>query len=137
MLQVSADGSNPVHQANAAKISANFADIAGKLAFFQPEILAIEEAVIQSFIEEEQQLHPYRKMLEDILAKKPYTLLPEVEEVLASLSDVLDAPYMIYERSKSSDMTFQSFVDVLGNTLPMSEALYEDRYEMATRSNIR
>ncbi|MEJ8776782.1 oligoendopeptidase F [Pseudogracilibacillus sp. ICA-222130] len=137
MLQISADGTNPTHQANAAKVSANFAEIAGKLAFFEPEILSIDETTIHQYMEEEQQLQPYKKMLQDILAKKPYTLLPEVEEVLASLSDVLDAPYMIYERSKSSDMTFKSFVDVLGNTRPMSEALYEDEYEMATRSNVR
>src|SRR5699024_6718973 len=133
----SADGTHPIHQGNAEKVSASFAAIAGKLALFEPEILSIDETTIHHYLQEEQQLQQNKKILKDILEKKPYTHLLDQEEVLASLSDVLDAPYMIYERSKSSDMTFKSFVDVLGNTRPMSEALYEDEYEMATRSNVR
>lgn len=136
-LQVSADGTNPDYQANAAKVASVFAEIGAKLAFFESELLTIPAETIEKFLQEEQQLQTYEKMLADLMEKKPFTLLPEVEKTLAALSDVLDAPYMIYERSKASDMVFKSFVDVLGNTLPMSEALYEDRYEMADRSNIR
>src|SRR5699024_8687209 len=136
-LQVSADGTNPDYQAKAAKVASVFAEIGAQLAFFESELLTISEETIEQFLQEEQQLQTYEKMLADVMEKKPFTLLPEVEETLAALSDVLDAPYMIYERSKASDMEFKSFVDVLGNTLPMSEALYEDKYEMATRSNIR
>src|SRR5690625_6108688 len=44
---------------------------------------------------------------------------------------------MIYGRSKSSDMTFDSIKDSDGNELPISETLYEDRYEMAVDTEVR
>src|SRR5699024_8609476 len=82
-------------------------------------------------------LSTYKKMLSDIAEKKPYSLTPELEEALAALSEVHDAPYMIYERSKSADMTFDSITDKNGVEHPMSAALYEDRYELSTDTDLR
>src|SRR5690625_5930571 len=44
---------------------------------------------------------------------------------------------MIYERSKSADMQFDPIQDAEGNELPMSFALYEDRYEISPDTAIR
>src|SRR5699024_11480041 len=65
------------------------------------------------------------------------TLSPEIEETLAALGEVHDAPYMIYERSKSADMVFDPITDGAGNELPMSAALYEDRYEISADTDLR
>ena len=54
------------------------------------------------------------------LAEKPYTLSRETEEALASLREVLEAPGMIYNRSKAADMTFAPVLDSKGNNHPMS-----------------
>src|SRR5699024_12505815 len=40
-------------------------------------------------------------------------------------------------RSKSADFDFASVEDNEGNTLPMSESLYEDKYEMSANTTIR
>src|SRR5699024_9210452 len=85
----------------------------------------------------EQELETYRIMLEDILDKKPFTLSPETEEVIAALGEVHSAPYTIYQRSKSSDMQFDPIVDEDNQELPMSFALYEDRYEFSPNTHIR
>src|SRR5699024_2027726 len=79
----------------------------------------------------------YRKMLDDVLEKKPFTMAPEIEETLAALDEVHSAPFMIYERSKSSDMQFEPIGDSTGNKLPMSAALYEDSYELSPDTTIR
>src|SRR5699024_12194306 len=76
-------------------------------------------------------------MLDDILEKKPYTLSPEIEETLAALGEVHDAPYMIYGRSKSADMEFDPIKDEEGNEHPMSFALYADRYELSPHTSLR
>src|SRR5699024_6290765 len=76
-------------------------------------------------------------MLEDILEKKAFTLSPETEKVIAALSEIHSAPYMIYQRSKSSDMDFESITDEAGDELPMSFALYEDRYEFDPNTHVR
>src|SRR5690625_1029495 len=44
---------------------------------------------------------------------------------------------MIYNRSKSSDMEFDPVMDKDGNELPMSAALFEDRYELTSDTKLR
>lgn len=136
-LKSSADGSDPVNQANSAKVSTTLAHIGAQLSFVESELLTIPEKTIHQFLEEEQALETYRMMLEDILDKKPFTLSAETEEVVAALGEVHDAPYMIYQRSKSSDMQFDSIYDEDGKELPMSFALYEDQYEHSPNTHIR
>ncbi|HLR09719.1 MAG TPA: oligoendopeptidase F [Bacillota bacterium] len=136
-LRVSADGSDPENQADAAKVASAFADINAQLAFFESELLRMPKEKIERYIKDEPGLDTYRKMLHDMMDKKPYTLSPEIEETLAALGEVHDAPYMIYERSKSADMMFDPITDGAGNELPMSAALYEDRYEISADTDLR
>ncbi|MEI3605629.1 oligoendopeptidase F [Pseudogracilibacillus sp. SE30717A] len=136
-LRISVDGANPETQAGAAKNAAAMATINAKLSFFESELLTVPASTIEQYIEKEKELLPYKKKLSDILEKKPYTLHPETEETLAALGEVHEAPFMIYERSKASDMEFDSITDNQGNVLPMSEALYEDRYEISADTTLR
>lgn len=136
-LQLSVDGTNGDAQANAAKNASALATIESKLSFIKPELLTISEETFSQFFKQEKNLQKYKKMIDDIMEKKTYTLSPEIEETLAALGEVHDAPHMIYERSKTSDMEFDPIVDEAGNELPMSEALYEDRYEMAANTTVR
>ncbi|MFD2042746.1 oligoendopeptidase F [Ornithinibacillus salinisoli] len=136
-LRSSADGSDPNNQRDSAKVSSAMASIGAKLSFVQSELLTLTTEQVEQFLTEKEELQTYKKMLADTLEEKPYTLAPEIEETLAALSEVHGAPYMIYGRSKSSDMVFDSIEDEEGNELPMSAALYEDRYELETNSRIR
>ncbi|MGY0692838.1 oligoendopeptidase F [Virgibacillus sp. FSP13] len=136
-LRASADGSDPENQANSAKVSSILAAIGAELAFVDSELLTLPEATIEQFMQEKKELKTFEKKLADLQEKKPYTLTPEIEETLAALSEVHDAPYMIYQRSKSSDMEFASIQDEDGNELPMSAALYEDRYEFTADTDVR
>nr|GGG75084.1 hypothetical protein GCM10011398_19860 [Virgibacillus oceani] len=136
-LKASADGADPKNQGDSAKVSAALANIGAKLSFVESELLTLSNETIQQFSQEKPSLQTYQKMLEDVLEKKPYTLSPEIEETLAALSEVHDAPYMIYQRSKSSDMDFPSIQDEEGNEHPMSAALYEDRFEITANTDLR
>ncbi|HLR02772.1 MAG TPA: oligoendopeptidase F [Virgibacillus sp.] len=136
-LRSSADGSDPDNQRDMAKVSAALADIGAKLSFIDSELLTIPEDTIKQFLHQETKLQTYEKMLFDLMEKKTHTLAPEIEETLAALSEVHDAPQMIYQRSKAADMEFDPITDDAGNELPMSAALYEDQYEMAAETTIR
>ncbi|WP_235794062.1 oligoendopeptidase F [Virgibacillus salidurans] len=136
-LKSSADGTNPDNQRDSAKVSSALATINTKLSFIQSELLRLSDETIQQFLKEEPKLQIYQKALQDIAERKPYTLTPELEETLAALSEVHSAPYMIYGRSKSSDMEFDSITGEDGSELPMSAALYEDRYELAPDKTTR
>ncbi|MFZ3578666.1 oligoendopeptidase F [Virgibacillus sp. DJP39] len=136
-LRANADGADAENQADAAKVSSVLAKIGAKLSFVESELLTLSQDTIQQYLDEKEELQPYKKMLHDIVEKKPYTLSPEIEETLASLGEVHSAPYMIYQRSKSSDMEFDPIVTEEGAELPMSAALYEDRYELVSDTGIR
>ncbi|MGV3488917.1 MAG: oligoendopeptidase F [Tuberibacillus sp.] len=136
-LRQSADGSDPVNQANSSRVAAALSSIFADLSFIKTEILSLPDGTVERYINEENGLATFKKYLEELLDTKPHTLSAETEKALASLGMVLDAPYMIYERSKSSDMTFGSIVDDEGHERPVSFALYEDLYESSPDTNLR
>lgn len=136
-LKLTTDGANPIYQSMAAKAQAYFAKIAAALTFFETEILDISDEKMNMFYEDTPTLQTYRSMIEKLRKKKPHMLDPKVEETLAALGGVMNAPFMMYERSKASDMTFRSIQDTLGNTHPVSEVLYENKYEVSPDTLIR
>ncbi|AIF42723.1 oligoendopeptidase F [Virgibacillus sp. SK37] len=136
-LKASADGTDPTNQRDSAKVSAALSAISTKISFVQSELLKLEPIMVENYLRELPALLPYKKMLEDILEKKKHILSPEVEETLAALGVVHDAPYMIYQRSKSADMRFSPITIDDSSELPMSAALYEDKYELSADPSIR
>ncbi len=136
-LRISEDGSSPENQGNAGKVGSVMATINASLSFIESEVLALPEGTLERYIEEEAELTTFKKTLKDLQDKKPYTLSAETEQVLAALGEVHSSPYMIYSRSKSSDMEFDSFVDENGEELPLSFALFEDRYELSPNTETR
>ncbi|MCL6443568.1 MAG: oligoendopeptidase F [Alicyclobacillus sp.] len=117
--------------------AAAVAKINAALTFVESEILALPNGSVERFLDEEPKLRDFERMLTQLLELKPHKLSPETETVLAALGEVLSAPYMIYQRSKSSDMRFESVVDRAGQAQPMSFALYEDLYEQMPDTDLR
>ncbi|QCJ42824.1 oligoendopeptidase F [Bacillus sp. S3] len=136
-LKRSADGTDPLNQANFSKISALRTKSIAALSFIQSEILALDEGIIEQFVKEEPGLKDFMKNLAELLESKKHKLSPETEEALAALGELQGAPYQIYQMSKLADMEFAPFQDAEGNELPMSFALFESRYEFSTDTDIR
>ncbi|MBS4217427.1 oligoendopeptidase F [Bacillus sp. FJAT-49711] len=136
-LRQSADGTDPVNQGNSSKVASMLSKVNADLSFIQSEILDLPDGTVDTYLSENKDLKKYSKYLSDILEKKPYKLSPDTEKALASLGEVLDAPYTIYQFSKSSDMQFDSIHDENGKELPMSFALFEDRYELVPDTDLR
>jgi len=136
-LRSSEDGSNPVNQANADRVGALGAAINASLSFIDTELLALPPGSIEQYLREFPGLDVHRCYLERLAEMKPHRLAAETESTLAALGPVLGAPYNIYQRSKSSDMEFDSIQDANGNELPMSLALYEDQYEQSPDPDVR
>jgi len=136
-LKLSADGTDPANQAASGRASALAAKVGAETAFVRSEALALPEGTLERYLEEEPGLQVYRRMIELLLKEKPHVLHPETEVALASLSEVLGAPSLIYNRSKAADMTFEPIKDSQGNTHPMSFALYEETYEKSPDFTLR
>ncbi len=136
-LNQSADATNPAYQMAAGRAGALAAQIGAQTAFFQSEVLNLPEGMLERYLKEEPGLESFRRTIEQLIEQKPHLLHPETEKALAALGEVLNAPSMIYGRSKAIDMAFDPIVDSKGNTLPMSFAVYENAYETSPDKVLR
>lgn len=119
-LRQSEDGTNPVNQANSARVSSLLANFQASVSFINAEILELEEGIVEKYLEREPELTSFTKVLTDILETKAHKLSAEAEEVLAAFGEIHHAPYMIYERSKTSDMRFSFFTTKDGEEHPLT-----------------
>ena len=123
-LKSDEDTSNPTYQALMSKIDIYMAEFSSYSAFFVPEILSLDDKFIMDEIDRIEELHQYKFLFEDILKEKPHILSKEMEELLASASDCLDAPSAIHNMLTNADMTFGKIKDEDGNEVELSEGNY-------------
>lgn len=135
-LRQSEDGSNPVNQAIAAKVGSVVSGVRAQMSFVNSEILTLEDQKIKSYIKEEIGLEDFQKTLGDLLELKPHMLSPDAEEVLAAFAEVHNAPYMIFERSRTSDMKFSSFTTDDGKEHPLTFNSFP-KYETSADTELR
>lgn len=136
-LRNAQDGTNPQYQAAVARVSALQARVSARTSFVDAEILALPEDTLAQFRAAEPGLAEFRVTLDELLAQRPYRLGAETERVLAALGEVLDAPYMIYSRSKSSDLQFAPFQDAAGTTYANSVNGFESNFETHSDTSVR
>ena len=75
-------------------------------SFFSPEMQEAGRERVEEMMDGNPSLKQYKHFFDDILRFKPYTRSQEVEEVLADLGDVLDAPDSAFKALMNADMTF-------------------------------
>ncbi|SDI26212.1 oligoendopeptidase F [Natribacillus halophilus] len=136
-LQMATDGTDPNNQYRQGKASALYSEYQQAVSFITSEIIALSEETISAYFRESPELHNYDTPIQAILREKPYAFSQESEEILAALGEVHDAPFKIYQQSKSSDLSFPPFKDDLDVEYPLSFALYEDKYEFSAKTSVR
>lgn len=136
-LNQSADGTDPINQANSAKFSTLRTKSIAALSFIDSEILSLEEGLIEKYLQVEPELEAFRKNLMELLETKKHRLSPETEETLAALGELQGSPYQIYQMAKLADMDFSPIQDENGHELPVSFALFESRYEFSSNTEVR
>ncbi|WP_160679702.1 oligoendopeptidase F [Clostridium sp. C8-1-8] len=133
-LRADEDTSNPEFQTLKSKIDSYFAELASYLAFFEPELLSLPDGTIEKFLDENSELKVYDFLLKNILKEKPHILTKEMEEVLASVSDCLDAPSNIFNMLTNADMTFPVIKDEDGDDVELTEGNYSSFIKSKDRS---
>lgn len=136
-LRNAQDGTNPQYQAAAARAAALGARINSSIAFVESEILALPDGLVAQFQVAEPALAAHRVTLADVMALRPHRLGAETERVLASLGEVLNAPYLVYNRSKSGDIQFAPFTNGAGEHFANSINGFESDYESHSDTSVR
>ncbi|CAM4033639.1 M3 family metallopeptidase [Mesobacillus thioparans] len=136
-LRQSVDHSDSGRQKDAALAGDAQSTVRAELAFAETEIIKLPDGKLESFLNEEPGLEPFKKYLSDLQDRKPHALGEETEGTLAALGSMFSSPYNIYNRGKLSDMQFEPFIDDEENEIPLSFALYAGKYASSPSSTVR
>ena len=123
-LKCDEDTSNSKYQAMMNKVDAYMAEYSSYTAYFVPEILSQDEEFIRNIINNTESLKLYKFMFEGILKEKPHILSKAEEELLASVSDCLEAPSAIHNMLSNADMKFGNIIDEDGEEVELTEGNY-------------
>ena len=99
------DTAEPLAKSLENRASGKAAAISAACAWFEPELLAIDDEKISAMLNEDV-LAFYKPSIEELLRAKKHTLSEKEERILGALSDVLSAPEDIYESLTDADMRF-------------------------------
>ncbi|MCI5928182.1 MAG: oligoendopeptidase F [Pseudoflavonifractor capillosus] len=128
------DTRNPVYQEMSAQAQNFLVELSQALSFQTPELLAIEDATLESFYAQEPALAHYRLMLKRIRSKKEHTLSPDCEALLASAERMGQAPDDIFSLLNDADMTYPDATDSKGETHPVTHGNYVALLQSADRT---
>ena len=122
-LKADEDAGNSDHQARLGRIRSRVADIAGRLSWAEPELLAKPEATLRAW-QQAPELQDFRYPFEKLVRRKPH-ILPENEEgLLAGASDILSTPRRAFSLLTNADMTFPDVPDASGQPQALSQSRY-------------
>ena len=123
-LRSDEDKSNSKYQVMMDRISAFGAEFSGISSFFLPELLSLDEAEVQKEINETKGLKHYEKYIKNIFEGKPHVLSAAEENILAQVSDCLNAPNNIYSMLSNADLTFPKIKNENGVEVELTDTNY-------------
>ena len=117
------DMANAKYQGYSGKAQKLAVDISSQAAFFEPEVLSMDEKVLKEWIADER-FEDYRKYINEILRTKEHTLDRETEEILAKSRKMANAADNIYAMYNGADIKFPKVSDGEGNKVSVTHGNY-------------
>ena len=111
------DMGNFTYQGYAAQAQAAATHLSAAEAFFEPELLAMEESRLQGFFKEDPKLEKYRLLIDRIWRRKEHTLSAAEEEILAKTYEMATAPDDIFSMFNDADAKFGTIRDENGKEI--------------------
>ena len=123
-MKLDEDNGVPESQARLDKAVSALSRASAMTSFMTPEITAIPEETIESFLEEEPRLKVYDHLLHDLMRSRAHVLSEKEEAVLANLSEVLGAPDNIFTMLSNLDMVFGTVKNEDGEEISLTHGNY-------------
>lgn len=118
--------------AQATKTEMLSTELSKATAYVVPEIIAMDESILNEFLKDEKVKH-YKKMIEEILRDKPYTLSEREEKILAASSELARIPENTYEMLSYADMKFPEIIDEDGESVRIDHFNYSKYIKSSDR----
>lgn len=122
------------YQGYSAKADTISVAMSSAVSFMSPEILTMDEAVLEQFYKDEPALEQYRRAIDEVLRAKAHTRSSEVESILAQAGNMAVAPSNIYSMFNNADIKFPSVRDVEGNHIQITHGNFTTLLQDKDRS---
>ena len=119
--QDSTDSKNKEIYAKTGSLASKFG---AEWSFLVPELLSVDEEVLNGYIEELDELKVYKFDIEKINKKRPHTLDPEQEKLIAMASEALSASDETFAALNNTDVDFDDVEDKAGNKHVLPHGTY-------------
>ena len=129
-LKADEDTRDTANQARENRVRTTYAQLAEKLAWAQPELLANDLDTLHAWAESAD-LAEYRYALVRLIRRKEHTLSPPEEALLAGAGVIFGAPHETYNLLTNADLVFPKIEDASGTEQELSQGRFirfmEDR----------
>jgi oligoendopeptidase F len=120
MLRADLDMRNGECEAHRQQIDLLHTRFSVNLSWMRPELLALPETTIESFLASEPRLKPHAFSLRDLLRLKPHVLGPREEKLLADSGLVTSAPADICQTLVNAEMAWPEIETPDGTTVKIT-----------------
>ncbi|MER2260665.1 MAG: oligoendopeptidase F [Psychrobacillus sp.] len=127
------DTANSKYQAMDSRIKSLYVKVSTELSFLVPEILSLDETILEKYLNENNDLQVYRQMLEEINKERPHVLAKEQEALLAQFSEVAGASADTFGKLNNADLEFPYIKDEDGNEVQLTHGRYSRFLESGDR----
>lgn len=132
-LRKDEDNANAEAVANydrAVKLSVDASEVS---SFVEPEILALPDGTIDTYLTAELALATYRHALDSLLRQRDHVLSAEQERLLAAAGEMAMAPGQIFSMLDDADLRYGTITDEDGNDVVLTKGSYSRFIESRTR----
>ncbi|MBP5197508.1 MAG: oligoendopeptidase F, partial [Lachnospiraceae bacterium] len=127
------DTADTEHQAMSAKIFMTYSQVGAQTSFIAPEIVDLDDAVLEGFYKELPELEFYRKYIDEIRRLKAHRLSAELEKVIAMTSEMANTASDARGMLDNADMEFPEITDANGEKTRITHGRYVRFLESADR----
>ncbi|WP_164506315.1 oligoendopeptidase F [Levilactobacillus lindianensis] len=118
------DTSNAHAQDLSGQAESLVATVAAATSWYEPEVLGLEPAALQSLIDAEPRLADYQHVFDVLGQRRDHTLSAPEEKLLAGAGDIFGASAKTYSVLSDADLQFPVVQDEEGHDVRLSEGLY-------------
>ncbi|MHA6251705.1 oligoendopeptidase F [Oceanobacillus sp. CAU 1775] len=127
------DTTNGFYQGLNAQADTVLTKASSAMSYIVPEILAMEEGKVEAFLNENEELQLYKKVLTDITNKRPHILSEKEEVLLAEASEALSTGSQAFGMLNNADLTFPSIKNEDGEEVDVTHGRYSTFLESKDR----
>ncbi|EUJ30262.1 oligoendopeptidase F [Listeria floridensis FSL S10-1187] len=132
-LKLDQDTTNALYQGMNSRAGSLITQVAAKMSYFDPEILEIDEARLDGFLNDHPGLGLYKHEIEALNLSRPYVLSEKEEAILASAGEVLGSSSRTFNTLNNADLKFPTIQDEAGNEIEITHGRYGKLMESSDR----